>query len=88
MSARQWEEWKLFYRLDPWGEWRADRRMAMLAAISAAKGGKKKVDINDFMLFDPEADRRKELKAIEDARVARENLRAWLDGKVKRQQEE
>lgn len=35
MSAAEFAEWKAFFRLEPWGEKRADARAALLAMVMA-----------------------------------------------------
>lgn len=35
MSARQFEEWAVFYAQDPWGEFRADLRAGIVASTLA-----------------------------------------------------
>lgn len=32
MSAAEFDEWRAFYRLEPFGEWRADHRAGLIAA--------------------------------------------------------
>ena len=44
-----------FYGLDPWGDQRADMRMARLAWAMLAPHTKTPVDQNDFLLFPDEA---------------------------------
>lgn len=74
LTAKQWADWKAFYSLDPWGDWRQDRRFAMMAALLMARKGKK-VDMEDFMLFNPEKDRRK--KQRQKAGVVK--LKGWFE---------
>lgn len=35
VTAREFAEWQAYYRLEPFGEYRADYRMGVLAAITA-----------------------------------------------------
>ena len=54
LDSREFAEWMAFYRMDPWGEERADVRMAQLCAMYANvnKGKRgKQYKIEDFMLF-------------------------------------
>jgi len=60
-----------FYRIDPWGEWRADVRSALLASLvaNANRDPKRKATpyrLEDFMLFEKEKKRQsvEEQKAI------------------------
>lgn len=65
--------------MDPWGEWRQDRRFAMIAQlILATKGKKSKLD--DFMIFDPERKRR--TKRAQRQEVTK--LRGWFEAKAAR----
>lgn len=34
VGAREFAEWEAFYRLEPWGDYRADYRMGILAAVT------------------------------------------------------
>lgn len=54
MSCRQYQEWKEFYKIDPWGEQRGDMQNALLMWwIAVVQCGKKNVQSKpeDFMLF-------------------------------------
>lgn len=44
-----------FYALDPWGEQRADMRMAQTVWATLAPHSKARIDANDFRLFPDEA---------------------------------
>lgn len=77
ISSKQLAEWRAFYAIDPWGEWRQDRRTALLGSMQAASYGKK-VNLDDLMLFDPEVRRRKEAQQ----RANLVTLRKWLEGKA------
>ena len=60
VSARELRDWELYYLVEPWGEWRADYRMAILASVDAnIHRGKdsKAYEPKDFM---PEFERRPE----------------------------
>lgn len=54
MSSREFAEWQLYYQKEPWGEERADLRVAQLTALTAninrAKG-QKPFQAIDFMPF-------------------------------------
>lgn len=54
MSASEFEEWKLFYQIEPFGQMRADLRSGTVAAITAnahrdAKKRRKPYTARDFM---------------------------------------
>lgn len=54
MSASEFEEWKIFYQLEPFGELRADLRAGTIAAITAnahrdAKKRRQPFTPRDFM---------------------------------------
>lgn len=52
MSSEEWTYWQAYYQLDPWGEERADYRIAVLDALFAnAWRGKnsRKFEPKDFM---------------------------------------
>lgn len=55
MSASEYQHWVQFYGLDPWGEQRADMRMARLVGAVAAPHVKERIDPNDLMLFPDDA---------------------------------
>ena len=49
-------EWRAFYECDPWGEQRADSRVAVLSALTANMNrgkGQKAYEIRDFLLYPP-----------------------------------
>lgn len=55
MPARELVEWAAFYELEPFGEWRADLRMAVLASLiaNANRDPEKRPEpftVDDFML--------------------------------------
>lgn len=35
MSSREFSRWQAFYNIEPFGDWRADLRIARLAALTA-----------------------------------------------------
>jgi endoglucanase Acf2 len=74
LTAQQWEEWKVVYAMDPWGEWRQDRRFAMIAQLLMATKGKKST-VDDFMLFDPEKKQRKQGSQRQQVK----KLRGWFE---------
>jgi hypothetical protein len=51
MSSREFAEWMAFYRIEPFGDQRADMRSAIVASTMANLLGKKKFAPADFMLF-------------------------------------
>lgn len=79
MSAREFAEWIAYYQLDPFGEERADLRVATLTALTAniyKKKGKPDFKPQDFMPFLP-----KEEKTPEEMLAFVELLNAALGGK-------
>lgn len=57
LSSSEYQEWLQFYLLDPWGEQRADMRMARLGGLVAQPHLKQGVtlDTSDFLLFPDDA---------------------------------
>lgn len=54
MSPASFSEWMAFYAIDPWGDQRADMRIAKLQALyvnSHLPRGKEPVKLIDFMLY-------------------------------------
>ena len=49
MSAREFAEWRAYYRLEPWGETRADARAAQTGMWLAALAGSKGRRLKDFL---------------------------------------
>lgn len=49
MGSREFSRWAAFYQLEPWGEERADWRVAQVAAIQYAGTFKKNKRVSDFM---------------------------------------
>lgn len=75
MTSRQYQEWKEFYSVDPWGDQRADLRNAQLACIMAnAWRGRKQAPIQlaTFLLF-PDEDNK---PPVGDMRQLMSRLRA------------
>jgi hypothetical protein len=55
ISSLELTEWMAYYKMDPFGEERADMRSAMVCTVMANAWGKKKFKIEDFM---PKFDKR------------------------------
>ena len=55
LSAAEYREWLAFYSLDPWGDQRADMRMAQIMWSVIQPQTKTKIDANDYRLFPDEA---------------------------------
>ena len=55
MSAVELREWAAFYSIDPWGEQRADLRMARTVWATIQVNSKAAIDPNDFRLYPDEA---------------------------------
>ena len=49
MSAEEFAEWRAYYRLEPWGETRADLRSAQVALWVSALAGAKGKRLTDFL---------------------------------------
>lgn len=86
MSYSELIEWAEYYSIEPFGEWRADVRAALLASVQANmnRDEKKRPEpygINDFMLFE----KRKEAIEMTDeddgAHIDPSTI-AWLFGQV------
>lgn len=55
LTSEEYREWMQFYAIDPWGEQRADMRMAQTMWAVLQPHTKAALDANDFMLFPDEA---------------------------------
>ena len=51
LSCRQYLDWQIIYGIEPWGEWRSDLRMGILASAVIAPHAKKgkEPEPKDFM---------------------------------------
>lgn len=76
ITAEQWQEWKAFYALDPWGERRADQRNALLGSVIASQHGKA-YPMDRFMLYPEPGEQERRDKA------KRAEVRSWFEQKVK-----
>lgn len=77
MSSHEFAEWMAFARLQPFGEWRDDWRMATLAAtivnvMTRSKESDKTYSAEDFM-----PDFEKALDQFEEAESIPEHERVW-----------
>lgn len=52
-DAQEFADWLAFYRIDPWGEHRADQRTALLAMAEMAGKTRKPLRFDDWMLYKP-----------------------------------
>lgn len=86
MSYLELTEWAEYYAIEPFGEWRADVRTALLASMQANlnRDEKKRPEpygLDDFMLFE----KRKEAIVMSDedegAHIDPSTI-AWLFGQV------
>lgn len=77
MSSREFAEWMAFYRIQPFGEWRRDLRMAMLAAqITNVMTRTKDSDpVTDPKVFMPDFEAA--LDEMEVQEVIPEHERVW-----------
>ena len=63
MSSRELTEWMAYYRLEPFGDERADLRNALLCTVMVNLWSKKKAKIQDYMLdFDKQPMTQEELR--------------------------
>ena len=85
MDAREFAEWRAYYRLEPWGEDRGDLRTAILAWLLAPTllRGPRQWRVKDFLAKDflalldvEEAPPPKVTKRVSAARI-RAVLQAW-----------
>ncbi len=70
ITSREFAEWLAYYRLEPFGEERADLRSARLMALLAQINGDGRMEYSaaDFMP-DFESDRKSEVDVADKARV-------------------
>lgn len=71
MSRRRLMEWLAFYRIDPWGEQRADLRMGVLASTMIQLGAKPSSQAPkpiDFLLY-PETGPASQTQSIEQQKA-------------------
>ena len=80
IDAAEFGAWQAFYRLEPFGEERADLRNAMLCLLVASFGGSKrgrKPKLADFMLFEEKPEQSgEEMQAMLKLLVRTEQARA------------
>lgn len=71
MTSAQFTEWMAFFRLEPFGEQRADLRMGITTAnlMNALTGGKAHAKPQDFMPF--------RAQPKPDSQSLSQQLRAW-----------
>ncbi len=53
VSSKELAEWRAYYRVEPWGEWRADLRNGITASVIANVNrgrGKRVFKASDFVL--------------------------------------
>lgn len=60
MSSKEFGDWIEFYGLEPFGDWRADHRTALLCAVLNHLQGNTNAKIENFMLFDEKAEKPRE----------------------------
>jgi Protein of unknown function (DUF4035) len=79
MSAREFVEWSAYEALEPFGEWRADLRMGILASVMASPYRKREAPPlrpADFMPFrDAEEEKKPDSPADLSARIRAALLR-------------
>ncbi len=84
LTARQYAEWQVIYGIEPWGEWRADLRMGILATAVVAphlKPGAKTKPADFMPDFMPDFTKNKKKKPKqtpeEQAAVFRQAAAVW-----------
>lgn len=70
MSAREFDQWKEYYQLEPFGQERDNWHMAKLATLYMQAHSKKKVTTDDFMYRSAEETRERETRATMSAIAA------------------
>lgn len=55
ITAEEYRQWMAFYALDPWGDQRADMRMAQTVWAILQPQSKSQIDANDYRLFPDDA---------------------------------
>lgn len=85
LTPEQFDEWLALYQLDPWGEQRADLRIANLAlaveSMLAHFGRDPRLRAQDLMPYTDFPDEAEDLAnpdTWEDAALQQEKLRIWL----------
>jgi|SRR5579872_3399553 len=71
LTGEEWEEWKAFYRVEPWGGPPEDARLGLVVAFLAAWCGKQLDPGNVFSW------QRKQLEPPEDVEVRRAQWMAY-----------
>jgi hypothetical protein len=73
LTPQQFQDWLDFYSLEPWGDERADLRMARIVWATLQKGNPKKVNERDYLFrFDHVSTR-----AASPEEYKRRSMAAW-----------
>jgi hypothetical protein len=74
MTQREFERWRKYWAIEPWGPWRANMHAAILAQAMLLPHVKKgaKIRLDDFMIMDPQE------RASKQQREANQALMAML----------
>ena len=82
LSYAEFQEWGLYYQIEPWGEDRADLRAGIIASTIANYAGKVRADKADLALpadFMPYLDRSEPEAPADDRPLTDDELAAWAD---------
>ena len=85
LSYSEFQEWCLYYQVEPWGEDRADLRAGIVASTIANYAGKVRADGADPALpadFMPYLDRSEPEALADDRPLTGEELAAWADAAI------
>lgn len=84
LSREEFIGWIAYYRINPFGEYRADLRAAMIACSNASLWADKKtkITITDFLLFPPEKQKATPQSVAHQKKIAR--MASMLSGKLRR----
>jgi len=52
LTSSELTDWMAYYRLEPWGAWRDNFHAALIAAVTANKGARQPVALEDFYYRD------------------------------------
>lgn len=78
MSAAELDEWVAFYRLEPFGEWRADYRAGIVASTVFNINRGKDVEARNPADFMPLIERERPEPTAPDPETVRRKMLAWL----------
>jgi hypothetical protein len=85
LSYAEFQEWCLYYQIEPWGEERADLRAGIVASTIASYAGKERSMSAPPALpadFMPYLDRPEPAEPAEDQPLTDEELAKWADAAI------